>query len=155
MTSAEGQGSTFWFTLPTGERGPLAAPKPTVDLSKFRVLLVEDNPVHQQSSINGLGKIGLPFEVAGNGIEALAKMQASTFDLILMDIDMPQMNGFETTNQIRKNFGDQPIVFALSDYSQSEMLEAYPTANFRAYLNKPLNPDELALALYRALTLGK
>ena len=155
LTSAEGQGSTFWFTLPTGERGPLAAPKPTVDLSKFRVLLVEDNPVHQQSSIRGLGKIGLPFEVASNGIEALSKMQASTFDLILMDIDMPQMNGFETTNQIRKNYGDQPIVFALSDYSQSEMLEAFPTANFRAYLNKPLNPDELALALYRALTLGK
>ncbi|MDT8445757.1 MAG: response regulator [bacterium] len=155
VSSIEGKGSTFWFTLPKGERTPQVAPKPPMDLSKIRVLVVEDNPVHQQSSIQGLNKIGLPFEVAGNGVEALSKMQSSKFDLVLMDIDMPQMNGIEATEQIRATYGEQPVIFALSAYSQTEMIEAYPSADFPVYLNKPLNPDELVVAMYRSILLGQ
>ena len=116
-------------------------------MKKTVILLVEDNPLHQQSSLKALEELGFTYEIANNGAEALTKMQKASFDLILMDIDMPVMNGIEATEKIRKIYGTETARFALSAYNQVEMKEAYPDADFEVYLNKPLSTSELSLAL--------
>ncbi|MDX2470989.1 MAG: ATP-binding protein [SAR324 cluster bacterium] len=151
VDSTEGKGSSFWVTLPRGEKPTKPQEKVRLDFDLYRVLLVEDNPVHQKSSSNGLNTIGLPHEIASNGLEALEWLEKESFDLVLMDIDMPKMNGIEATAKIREIYGNKPMIFALSAYSQLEMVEAHPMSDFPIYLNKPLSPDELALALFQML----
>ena len=151
VDSTEGKGSTFWVTLPKGKKPENPQEKVRLDFAQYQVLLVEDNPVLQKSSSNGLDSIGLPHKIASNGLEALELLEKESFDLILMDIDMPVMNGIEATTKIREIYGDQTLIFALSAYSKLEMLDAHPVADFPVYLNKPLSPDELALALFQSL----
>jgi signal transduction histidine kinase/CheY-like chemotaxis protein len=113
-----------------------------------RVLLVEDNPVNQLVAKGMLGKLGCEVIVAGHGGEALDQLEQSEFDLVLMDCNMPVMDGYEASRQIRRSgrWPQLPIV-ALTANAMSEERERCRAAGMSDYLAKPFRREELAALL--------
>jgi PAS domain S-box-containing protein len=109
VRSAPGQGSEFWFTvrLDAPQRrlsstdGPTSTPHP-VSLHGVRVLLAEDNPLNQDVAMTMLQSFGCQVRVVDNGVKALDALATSAFDIVLMDRQMPEMDGFDTTAEIRR-----------------------------------------------------
>ncbi|MHC8410290.1 hybrid sensor histidine kinase/response regulator [Pseudomonas sp. Hz4] len=113
-----------------------------------RVLLVEDNPVNQLVAKGMLGKLGCEVIVAGHGGEAMDQLEQSEFDLVLMDCNMPVMDGYEASRQIRRSgrWPQLPIV-ALTANAMSEERERCRAAGMSDYLAKPFRREELAALL--------
>ncbi|WP_028620679.1 hybrid sensor histidine kinase/response regulator [Pseudomonas sp. Ant30-3] len=117
-------------------------------LRRGRVLLVEDNPVNQLVAKGMLGKLGCEVIVAAHGGEALDQLESSEFDLVLMDCNMPVMDGYEASRQIRRSgrWPQLPIV-ALTANAMSEERERCRAAGMSDYLAKPFRREELAAVL--------
>ncbi|WP_275428114.1 hybrid sensor histidine kinase/response regulator [Pseudomonas putida] len=115
---------------------------------RARVLLVEDNPVNQLVAKGMLGKLGCEVIVAAHGVEALDQLENSEFDLVLMDCNMPVMDGYEASRQIRRSgrWPQLPIV-ALTANAMSEERERCRAAGMNDYLAKPFRREELASLL--------
>ena len=115
---------------------------------RARVLLVEDNPVNQLVAKGMLSKLGCEVLLANHGGEALTLLETQTVDLILMDCNMPVMDGYETTRQIRQKseFAELPII-ALTANALSDERERCRAAGMDDYLAKPFRKDELAVLL--------
>jgi len=113
-----------------------------------RVLLVEDNPVNQLVAKGMLGKLGCDVVVAAHGAEALDQLEHDEFDLVLMDCNMPVMDGYEASRQIRQSgrWPNLPIV-ALTANAMSEERERCRAAGMSDYLAKPFRREELAALL--------
>jgi signal transduction histidine kinase/CheY-like chemotaxis protein len=113
-----------------------------------RVLLVEDNPVNQLVAKGMLGKLGCEVIVAAHGAEALDQLEYHEFDLVLMDCNMPVMDGYEASRQIRQSgrWPSLPIV-ALTANAMSEERERCRAAGMSDYLAKPFRREELAALL--------
>ncbi|MGF6209872.1 response regulator [Pseudomonas frederiksbergensis] len=113
-----------------------------------RVLLVEDNPVNQLVAKGMLGKLGCEVIVAAHGAEALDQLELSEFDLVLMDCNMPVMDGYEASRHIRRSgrWPQLPIV-ALTANAMSEERERCRAAGMSDYLAKPFRREELAALL--------
>ncbi|MBY9025298.1 response regulator [Pseudomonas fluorescens] len=113
-----------------------------------RVLLVEDNPVNQLVAKGMLGKLGCDVVVAAHGVEALDQLEHDEFDLVLMDCNMPVMDGYEASRQIRQSgrWPHLPIV-ALTANAMSEERERCRAAGMSDYLAKPFRREELAALL--------
>ncbi|HZX16951.1 MAG TPA: response regulator [Pseudomonas sp.] len=113
-----------------------------------RVLLVEDNPVNQLVAKGMLGKLGCEVLLANHGGEALSLLETQVVDLILMDCNMPVMDGYETTQRIRQKtkFAELPII-ALTANALSDERERCRAAGMDDYLAKPFRKDELAALL--------
>ncbi|ROM71186.1 hybrid sensor histidine kinase/response regulator [Pseudomonas brassicacearum] len=113
-----------------------------------RVLLVEDNPVNQLVAKGMLVKLGCEVIVAGHGAEALDQLEQQVFDLVLMDCNMPVMDGYEASRQIRRSgrWPDLPIV-ALTANAMPEERERCRVAGMSDYLSKPFRREELAALL--------
>ncbi len=113
---------------------------------RLRVLLVEDNPVNQEHGVGVLEKWGHSVVVAGTGLEALDKLKADKFDLILMDVQMPEMDGFEATGEIRKaeasDGGHIPII-AMTAYATEDDHRKCLEAGMDAYVSKPISSKAL------------
>jgi len=109
---------------------------------------VEDNPVNQLVAKGMLGKLGCEVIVAGHGGEALDQLEQSEFDLVLMDCNMPVMDGYEASRQIRRSgrWPQLPIV-ALTANAMSEERERCRAAGMSDYLAKPFRREELAALL--------
>ncbi|CAI8765952.1 MULTISPECIES: hybrid sensor histidine kinase/response regulator [Pseudomonas] len=117
-------------------------------LRRGRVLLVEDNPVNQLVAKGMLGKLGCEVTTAAHGGEALDQLEQRDFDLVLMDCNMPVMDGYEASRQIRRNgrWPQLPIV-ALTANAMSEERERCRAAGMSDYLAKPFRREELAALL--------
>ncbi|WLH34005.1 response regulator [Pseudomonas sp. FP2196] len=117
-------------------------------IQRGRVLLVEDNPVNQLVAKGMLGKLGCDVIVAAHGAEALDQLEYHAFDLVLMDCNMPVMDGYEASRQIRQSgrWPDLPIV-ALTANAMSEERERCRAAGMSDYLAKPFRREELAALL--------
>ena len=116
----------------------------------LRILLAEDNPVNQKLAIALLAKFGYPVDTVDNGLQALEAVQRGKYNLILMDVQMPEMDGFEATQAIRKQEGSRhtPII-AMTAHAMKGDRERCLEAGMDDYLAKPLRPDELQEKLNR------
>jgi PAS domain S-box-containing protein len=167
VDSREGVGSTFWFeaqlAVPLPEpdnRHPqtspavlLAPPEPLSERAGRRVLVVDDNVVNQKVARHFLGKLGYRADVVHDGREAVLAWQRGYYDLILMDCEMPVMDGYEATRQIRIHEGGErhiPIV-ALTAHAVSGAEIKCKAAGMDAYITKPLVREQLAGCLERFL----
>ncbi len=122
--------------------------------NKLRILLAEDNDVNRKLTINILKHLGHEVCVAGNGREAVDLFKKNDFDVILMDILMPEMTGEEAAREIRlieKNTATKIPIIAVTTYSRKESRERYFQAGIDDYLCKPFKPYELSIVLKRVL----
>jgi len=118
--------------------------------TSLRVLLAEDNAVNQRLVVRLLEKRGHRVAVAENGLEALAALKKEDFDLVLMDVQMPEMDGMEATAAIRKGekrTGEHVAVIALTAHAMKGDREKCLAAGMDGYLTKPIRPQELDDAL--------
>ncbi|WP_318184234.1 response regulator [Pseudomonas fluorescens] len=124
------------------------APEALSPQRRARILLVEDNPVNQLVAKGMLGKFGCEVTVAAHGAQALALLEHRSFDLVLMDCNMPVMDGYEASRQIRRSgrWPDLPIV-ALTANAMPEERERCRAAGMSDYLAKPFRREELASLL--------
>jgi signal transduction histidine kinase/CheY-like chemotaxis protein/ligand-binding sensor domain-containing protein len=146
--STPGEGSQFILTLPAvaAAAPPVEADRRTgsTQLLNLRVLVAEDNAVNQMVIQGMLKRFGIDAVLAVNGAEALARAQQEAFDLVLMDCQMPVMDGYEATRQMRALMGAAaPAVVALTAHSLDTDREACLAAGMTGYLSKPLRADEL------------
>lgn len=124
---------------PAGSQAPAAAPR-----KQARVLLVEDNPVNQLVAKGMLSKQGIDVTLANNGEQALERLQEETVDLVLMDCNMPIMDGYEASRRIRANPTWQHLpIIALTANALSEERERCLAAGMSDYLAKPFRREEL------------
>ena len=113
----------------------------------LRILLVEDNPVNQVVAVRLLEKRGHSVTVSGNGKEALAALEKQSFDLVFMDVQMPEMDGFEATAAIRekeKVSGHHVPVIAMTAHAMAGDRERCLNAGMDDYISKPIRPQELS-----------
>lgn len=132
--------------------GPPAVASPK---SKLKVLLAEDNPVNVKVGVLQLGKLGYAAAVAGNGLEAVEACERMPFDVILMDVQMPEMDGYEATRAIRAAAPAgasilRPYIIAMTANAMKGDREACLEAGMNDYLSKPVRPGELGEAMARA-----
>jgi len=129
--------------------------EPQVDFRQRRVLLVEDNPVNQMVAKGMLAKLGYAVDIAPHGVEALSYLEHEATDLILMDCNMPIMDGYETSRRIRQDgrWPELPII-ALTANVLPEERERCRAAGMNDYLAKPLRREDLANMLNTWLTAG-
>jgi signal transduction histidine kinase/ActR/RegA family two-component response regulator len=154
LTSEAGRGSTFSFVIPLPEVAPVpelpnGSRKGDSDSTSMRVLLVEDNPISLKVGTRLLEREGCSVISAPNGYEALAQMSRSEFDLILMDLQMPGMDGIEATRELRRREDGKrrSTVVMLSGSATAEDQERAKAAGADAYLLKPVQIDELRRVL--------
>jgi len=143
-------------TRPTKETSPALVTRHSLrEISNhLRILLVEDNAVNQVLAARLLEKRGHSVIVAGNGKEALAALEKQSFDLVFMDIQMPEMDGFEATAAIRgkeKRSGNHLPVIAMTAHAMVGDRERCLAAGMDDYLTKPIRPEELTGLLARYL----
>jgi signal transduction histidine kinase/ligand-binding sensor domain-containing protein/DNA-binding response OmpR family regulator len=121
----------------------------------LNILLAEDNPVNQKLATRVLNKLGYQIEVAYNGRQAVDMLSAKCYDLILMDVLMPEMDGLEATRFIRKESTHQPIIVAMTANALPEDREECIKAGMNDYISKPINLEILVRVLQEAAEKGK
>lgn len=160
VESAIGRGSTFYFTAkfekPAGlVESPLPeqithhsrSSKLTEKVDRpLHVLLAEDNPVNQELAVELLEMRGHSVRIAGNGVEVLAALDRESFDVILMDVQMPEMDGFQATGAIRnreKQSGTHIPIIAITGFAMKGDRQRCLDAGMDGYISKPLRSKEL------------
>jgi PAS domain S-box-containing protein len=125
----------------------------TVPIRRERILLAEDNLINQRVALHMLARLGYRADVAANGVEALAAVRRQHYDVILMDVQMPEMDGLESTKRMVKEFPlrkDRPWIIALTANAMQGDRELCLHAGMDDYVSKPLKLAELSSALERA-----
>ncbi len=154
VTSEYGKGSTFWFTIKIKETSisPIsyASKKETFEFNnhfndfKPSILLVDDNATNRKVAGQILSKAGCLISMAESGKKAISLVADNThFDLILMDIQMPEMDGVETTQYLRSHFKNIPPILAMTAYAMKEDRERFLKAGMNDYISKPIRAESL------------
>jgi PAS domain S-box-containing protein len=166
VTSEEGRGSEFWFTvrLATQEETrhrPVVAPhdaQPMLNLlegHRARVLLAEDSIINQQVALNILKKLGLSADAVADGAEAVKALETIPYDLVLMDVQMPVMDGLAATRVIRDPASavrnHQLPIIAMTAHAMQGDLEKCLEAGMNDYVTKPVFPQSLVEVLQKWL----
>jgi CheY-like chemotaxis protein len=179
VESEVGKGATFWFTAKFEKQSGNArsadeksakiegegaingfATRPAISESvkrKIRILVAEDNPINQKVAQAMLRNMGLQADVVANGQEAVNALQNIPYDLVLMDCQMPEMDGFEATRCIRqegsKTLNPQIPIIAMTAFNMQGDRERCVQAGMSDFIAKPVQPRELAEMLARWLTI--
>ncbi|MDP1524830.1 MAG: ATP-binding protein [Rhodocyclaceae bacterium] len=162
VESTPGQGSTFWFEAPFASAvANVADAKTAITLTALadrlgaRILIAEDNPVNQEVALDLLEAVGLAADVAQNGLVALEQAKAQAYDLILMDMQMPLMDGVEATLAIRSLQGastsSQVPIIAMTANVFAEDCQRCLDAGMNDHLGKPVTPERFYAILQRWL----
>jgi CheY-like chemotaxis protein len=117
-----------------------------------RVLLAEDNVVNQKVALLMLARLGYRADVVANGLEAIEAVTRQRYDLVLMDVQMPEMDGLEAARRILLKWpqrGDRPWIIALTANAMQGDREACIAAGMDDYVSKPIKTEELAAAMAR------
>ena len=167
VISTAGQGSTFWFTVRLGKSGGAVAAIPALvrqsaderllnEYAGTRILLAEDEPINQEVSRCLLEDIGLVVDLAEDGLQALELAKHNTYALILMDMQMPRMNGVDATRAIRAlpEYAHTPIL-AMTANAFDEDRQICHDAGMNDHLAKPVDPDTLFETLLKWLSWGE
>jgi PAS domain S-box-containing protein len=135
-----------------GEESPSVASDGQQAVSALRILLAEDNAMNQKVALRLLERLGYRADVVSNGLEALAALERSPYDVVLMDVQMPEMDGLEATRRICERWPTEsrPHIVAMTANALPEDREACFAAGMNDYVAKPIRADELAAALQRA-----
>ena len=159
VESSPGAGSSFWITTRLGATAddavsPEQTPAGIQETKPLRghVLLAEDEPINREIGIELLDAIGLQVETAENGVAAVDQFAPGKFDLILMDVQMPELSGLDATRQIRQLPGgaDIPIVALTADAFLEDKEKCF-AAGMTDFVSKPVDPDTLYAVLAKYL----
>jgi PAS domain S-box-containing protein len=163
VKSVDGEGSNFSFNAifskadNMNKKETILIKDNSIDISLLenkRVLLVEDNEINQLVATKNLEKFKMKISVANNGKEALDKISKDSFDIILMDIQMPIMDGFEATKRIREEFSkDQLPIIAMSAAVMKEDKDLAEKVGMNDHLSKPFKVEDLQRILLKWLNL--
>lgn len=162
MESTTGLGTNFYFEIDFETISLNAVPDPgqntitdAINIEDFKILLAEDNAINVLFMKKLFAKWNLDIAVAGNGKEAIQMLAENQFDVILMDINMPVMDGLEATRHIRKMIGRQSQIhiIALTAEVSPEMESEIRKAGMNDYMTKPFVPDELKAKINKSRTV--
>ncbi|MCW5315447.1 response regulator [Nostoc sp. KVJ3] len=184
VESQVGEGSTFYFTIVAPASSPLvttnnnlqshtnetstqasdvmllssAMPTAVNYAQQFplRILVAEDHPVNQKLALLMLKRLGYQADVVSNGVEVLEIIQHLTYDVIFMDVQMPEMDGLKTTRLIRQNYpvGSRPRIIAVTARVLEHERQECLAAGMDDYITKPIRLDVLTQALSRCVSIG-
>jgi signal transduction histidine kinase/CheY-like chemotaxis protein len=156
FTSCEGAGSTFWFDVPAPAAARGEQPGPELlsgDLSGLSILVVEDNPTNRLVASKILEGLGATVDVAVDGLLGVEAVRDARYDLVLMDVQMPRMDGVEATRCIRALKGPEaatPII-GLTANALSHQRSAYLAAGMDGVSAKPISPADLLAEIARVM----
>ena len=127
------------------------------DQLPLTILLAEDNVVNQKLALRLLSQMGYDATVAANGVEVVQALEYQAYDVILMDVQMPEMDGLEATRLIRSEFptDQQPRIIAMTANAMQGDREMCLAAGIDDYIAKPIRVADLAGALRRSRTVGR
>jgi signal transduction histidine kinase/ActR/RegA family two-component response regulator len=155
VESKPGQGTSFYFTVhakvnETGVKNPLPTPSISAEFAArhpLRILIAEDNLINQMVISKILVKLGYHPTIANTGLQVLSKVRQQRFDLILMDIQMPEMDGLEATRQIRASNMFQPTIIAMTANVMQSDKDECMNAGMDDFISKPIRTERLLVSL--------
>ena len=122
--------------------------------STLNILIAEDNPVNQKVAQLMLQRLGHRTDLAANGQEVLRALENQSCDLVLMDIQMPEMDGIEATRLIRSRWQQGPKIIAITSFDPEFCREQCFSAGVDDFINKPIRMNELDAAIDRNMSLS-
>lgn len=164
VRSQPGDGSVFSFSIvlqavdrvAAGEGRSSSQVKTVIvdgelaEVLPLNILLAEDNVVNQKVASKILARLGYQVDIAGNGLEVLSALRDRQYDVILMDVQMPQLDGIETTKRLLEMEGDRPYIIALTANAMASDRLLCLAAGMNDYISKPINVNSLVEALWRS-----
>jgi PAS domain S-box-containing protein len=157
VESSPGNGATFWFTIELAKRSHSATvgiPEEPAEKGQhvrgMRVLIADDNAVNQRVAAYEVRQLGYSADTVADGCEVLEALSRIPYAVILMDCQMPQLDGFETTRRIRAAGGHQPYIIAITANAMQGDKEVCLAAGMDNYVSKPVRSAELRAALQKA-----
>ncbi|MGL4714421.1 MAG: response regulator, partial [Aeromonas sp.] len=156
VTSQKGAGSTFTYIWPAQGTTPsiVCLPAPLTNPARYRILLVDDNATNRKVISAMLDTVGHQVTLAVQGAEALEKLAEADFDLVLMDVQMPVMDGLAATSHIRaaqQPWTNIPII-ALTADAMPESKQYYLSHGMNGYITKPINKETLLWEINRVVS---